>query len=160
MSTLIKSRPLVSRFLDDDSTLFPRSFFDDDRLLSPTRLFNTPFFRKAEEEMTLPAVNIQEHDKHFDIELAAPGYKKDDLHVEVNEGMLTISSEKKQESAEEKKNYTRKEFSYSSFRRSFALPENVDADSLKAKFADGVLKLTINKVKELPKKNGKSIKID
>ena len=160
MSKLMKSRPLVTRFLDDDSTLFPRSFFDDERLLPSARLFNTPFFRSAEEEMTLPAVNIKEHDKQFVIELAAPGYTKEDLHVEVDEGMLTISSAKKQESAEEKKGYTRKEFSYSSFRRSFALPENVDADSLKAKFADGVLKLTINKVKELPKKNGKTITID
>lgn len=160
MSNLIKNRPLVSRFLDDDTSIFPRSFFDDDRFLAPTRLFNTPFFRKAEEEMTLPAVNIKERDKQFEIELAAPGYKKEDLQVEVHDGLLTISSEKKQESEVEKQNYARKEFSYSTFRRSFALPEHVDADSLKAKFADGVLKLTINKVKELPKKNGKTIKID
>ncbi len=159
MTTLIKRRPLVSRFLDDDTGGFPGNFFADDNFLSPARMFNTPFWRDRE-EMTIPAVNIKEQNDHFEVELAAPGYKKDDLQVHVEDGMLTISSEREQESDEEKEGYSRKEFSYSSFRRSFALPENADADSLKAKFADGVLKLTIHKRKEMPKKNGRKVKID
>lgn len=160
MTNLLKHRPLISRFFDDDANGFPRSFFDDERFLSPARMFNTPYFRSKGEEMTIPAVNIKEHPKNFTVELAAPGFKKEDLKVNVEDGLLTISSEKKQESEEEKKGYSRKEFSYSSFSRSFSLPENADAESMKARFSDGVLKLTINKKKQLPKKNGRTIAIE
>lgn len=152
MSTLVPSkRSLLSRFFDDDAF----GFFDDDRLM-PSRLFDRPFFK----EVRMPAVNIKDNTDHFAIELAAPGYKKEDLKVTVKDGVLTISSEKKHESEEEKKGYTRKEFSYASFSRGFVLPENADADSLKAKFEDGVLRLTLNKTKALPENKAKEIKID
>ena len=128
---------------------------DDDRFLSPSRLFNRSFMR----ETTLPSVNIKDNHKSFDLELAVPGYKKEDLNVNVKDNVLTISSEKKHESEEEKKGFTRREFSYSSFTRSFVLPDNVDAESIKAHYHDGLLKLTIAKTKELPESKGKEIKI-
>lgn len=156
MSTLVPTRKsLLSRFLDDDVFGFPEGFLDDDRFM-PTRLLDRPFFKG----MDLPAVNIKDNTDHFAIELAAPGYKKDDLKVRVKDGVLTISSERKSESEEEKKGFTRKEWSYASFSRSFVLPENTDADSLKAKFADGVLKLTLKKTKAEAESKPKEIKID
>ena len=156
MSTLVPSRrSLLSRFLDDDAFGFPEGFLDDERF-TPSRLLDRPFFK----DMKMPAVNIKDNTDHFAIELAAPGYRKEDLKVAVKDGLLTISSERKHESEEEKKGYTRKEFSYASFSRSFVLPENTDAESLKANFTDGVLKLTLKKNKAIPENKAREIKID
>jgi HSP20 family protein len=95
---------------------------------------------------TLPAVNIKENEKSFEIEVAAPGFQKQDFKVDIdNNGLLTISAETRQELAEEKANYTRREFSYSSFSRSFNLPENIKQDEIKARYEDGVLHLTMGK---------------
>lgn len=144
MSTLLAPR-----------TLFP-SFFDDDTFSFPNRLFKRPFFQDGE---IMPAVNIKDNTKSFDLEVAAPGYKKEELKVNVEDGVLTISSEKKKESEEEKNGYTRREFNYSSFSRSFQLPQNADADNVKASFVDGVLKLSVPKTKALPEKKGKEVRI-
>src|ERR1041384_2244445 len=121
-------------------------FFDADDL-SLSR-----FFRNE----GMPAVNIYETDKNFEVELAAPGLEKKDFKVAVENGVLTISAEKKEEKEETKKNYTRKEFSYNSFSRSFTLPDNVKEDDIKAHYEDGVLKLnlakktvTVSKAKEI-----------
>jgi HSP20 family protein len=99
------------------------------------------FFRKD----WIPAVNVSETDKSYDIELAAPGLKKEDFHIKVENGVLTISSEKKTEKETKEKNYTRKEFNYSSFSRSFTLPENVKEDGIKASYDNGLLKLNVVK---------------
>jgi len=102
----------------------------------------------------VPAVNIKESDTHFDIEVAAPGKSKDDFSIEIDHQVLTISSEKKSETEEKdsKGNYTRREFSYSSFRRSFTLPESVNSDSIKAIYENGILNVTLPKKEEaLPK---------
>jgi HSP20 family protein len=156
MSTLIPTRKsLLSRFFDDDAFQFPEGFLGDGRSM-PSRLFDRSFLK----EMSVPAVNIKDNSDHFAIELAAPGFKKEDLKVDLKDGVLTISSEKKQESEEEKKGYTRKEWSYASFSRSFVLPDNADADSLKAKFDDGVLKLSLKKTKVEPESKAREIKID
>ncbi len=93
----------------------------------------------------VPAVNVSETEKTYDIELAAPGLRKDDFHVKVADGLLTISSEKKSEKETKDKNYTRKEFNYSSFSRSFTLPENAKEDDIKANYENGVLRLSIVK---------------
>ncbi|MCW5898403.1 MAG: Hsp20/alpha crystallin family protein [Flavobacteriales bacterium] len=155
MSTLIPTRKsLLSRFFDDDAFGFPEGFLDDDRFM-PARLFERPFFK----EMKMPAVNIQDNTDHFAIDLAVPGFKKDDLKVQLKDGVLTISSERKAEHEEEKKGYTRKEWSFASFSRAFVLPENTDADSLKAKYDDGVLKLTLKKTKAATESKAKEIKI-
>lgn len=110
-------------------------FFDNDRF------FDADWLRKQ----SVPAVNVKESEKAFEIELAAPGLAKKDFEITVDKGMLTISCEKKEEKEEKEKNYTRKEFSYSSFSRSFTLPENVNEEDVKAYYEDGILKLQIAK---------------
>lgn len=107
----------------------------------------------------IPSVNITEGDKNFKIELAAPGFEKKDFKIETDNGMLTISSEKEKEDKEESENYKRREFSYSSFRRSFQLPENSLQDKIEAKYENGVLKLTLPKKEVTVSKPKKEIKI-
>lgn len=110
---------------------------------------------------TLPAVNVKETAETFEVEMAAPGMKKEDFKVELNNNILTISSEQRNEREEkEKDNYTRKEFSYQSFQRSFQLSrEAVDADNIKAKYENGVLHLTIPKREEVKQKPSRLINI-
>ena len=93
----------------------------------------------------LPAVNVSESDKSYDIELAAPGMRKNDFKVKVENGVLTISAEREEEKKEKEKNYTRREYNFNSFSRSFTLPENAKEDDIKAQYQDGVLKLTVAK---------------
>lgn len=100
----------------------------------------------------MPAVNIKDNTEGFELELAVPGMKKDDFTVEIDNDVLTISSEIKTENEDKNENYTRKEFSYSSFKRAFTLPETVDGSKIDAKYEDGILKLTLPKKQEaLPK---------
>lgn len=124
-----------------------RFFADDD------------FFNKWWREDRLPAVNVAETEKEFKVEVAAPGMKKDDFKVEVKEGVLYISAEAKTEKEEKEDNYMRKEFSYSSFKRSFYLPENVKDDAIVANYKDGILYLTLPKVKVDKKEKIKKIEI-
>lgn len=99
-----------------------------------------------------PAVNIKDNEKTYEVEVAAPGMKKEDFEVKVDNGVLRISAAKEEEKEEKEENYTRREFSYNTFTRSFVLPENVDADDVKAKYTDGILHLTMKKKKiEAPK---------
>ena len=105
-----------------------------------------------------PAVNIADNEGNYEIEVAAPGIKKDDFKVTVEKGLLTISGQTENEKEEKKKNYTRKEFSSKSFTRSFTLPANVTEEDVNAKYDNGVLKLTLKKtLKEAPKKKEISI---
>ncbi len=110
---------------------------------------------------TLLAINVKETPESFVVEMAAPGMKKEDFKVELNNNVLTISSEQKTEH-EDKDNdkYTRKEFSYQSFQRSFQLSrEAVDADKIQAKYENGVLHLTIPKREEVKQKPSRLINI-
>ena len=96
--------------------------------------------------MNVPAVNIRDNEDSFTVELAAPGKKKEDFNIELDNDVLTISSEQKQEStSEEKGKFTRREFSYSSFTRSFTLPETADNDKIGANYENGVLTIEIPK---------------
>jgi len=113
-----------------------RDFFDADNF------FNTSWLS---ERNGYPAVNIAEKDNEYDIELAAPGFKKEDFHIRVSDDVLTISAETKNEIKEEDKEYTRKEYGYNSFSRSFRLPDNVKDDAINAKYEDGMLKLALPK---------------
>ncbi|WP_422860485.1 Hsp20/alpha crystallin family protein [Flagellimonas sp. S174] len=100
----------------------------------------------------LPAVNIRENEAGFELELAVPGAKKEDFKVEVDNELLTISSEGKTENVETKENFTRKEFAYTAFKRAFTLPETVDGSKIDATYEDGILKLALPKKEEaLPK---------
>ena len=117
--------PSFSSLMDD--------FFTDD--FSPS-FATTSFF---------PQANIEETDKAFKLELAIPGQSKEDINVEVDNGLLTISAEKEESKEEKEKNYTRKEYNYSSFRRSFSLPENVESDKIEASYENGILILVAPK---------------
>ena len=109
---------------------------------------------------SLPAVNVKETKDEYFIEVAAPGMAKDDFKISLHNNVLTVSSEKKEEKNEEKQNYTRKEFSYQSFQRSFTVPENnVDNDKIEAAYSDGILKITLPKREEVKPKPLREIKI-
>ncbi len=127
-----------------DSDLFPSlgRFFDD--------FFNSSFPDLAKRDFnaegsTMPAVNVRETDDTFELEVATPGMQKDDFNVEVNDSIMSISGEKKVSNEDQDDNYTRREFSYQSFRREFALPENVDGEKIHAKYDDGILRITLPK---------------
>lgn len=110
---------------------------------------------------TIPAVNIRETKDDFEVEMAAPGMKKEDFRIELDGNLLTISSEMKRDSeTKESAQYTRREFSYQSFQRSFTLPkEVVDSEKINARYENGVLLLQIPKKEEVKPKPPKMITI-
>lgn len=112
---------------------FFRDFFDADAIIN--RAFGN----------SLPAANIAENDQSYSIELAVPGFTKNDFKVKVQDNILTVSAETKMEKMEEQKTYKRREYDFSSFSRSFTLPENVKDDSIVAKYDNGMLKLDLPK---------------
>ncbi|MBP2281982.1 HSP20 family protein [Flavobacterium sp. CG_23.5] len=113
----------------------------------------------------LPSVNLKETDNKLEVELAAPGLKKEDFKIEIDNNMLMISSEKEEEEEEEeeetrkKGNYVRKEFNYQSFYRSFYLPEYLDENKIEATYKDGILHVEIAKINGSMKKTHKTIAI-
>src|SRR6056297_2089533 len=122
-------------------TLFDH-FFDNELMNWSNRNYSTT-------NTTLPSVNIKEDEEAFHVEMAAPGLEKKDFKVELNNNMLTISSEKEEEHEEnEDEQFTRKEFNYQSFNRSFTLPETVESNKIKAKYENGILKVDIPKKEE------------
>ena len=106
-----------------------------------------------------PAANIIENNDAFVLDLAVPGMKKDDFKVNLDNDLLTISIEKKDEKSDEKVNYTRKEFSYNAFSRSFSLPESIDAEKIKAEYNEGILSINLPKKDEAKIIKNKEIKI-
>jgi HSP20 family protein len=145
MSTLVKSKksqfPSLRSMMDD--------FWDTDRF------FAKPFFNGE----SLPAVNIRDAKNHYEVEVAAPGFKKDDFKITTEKGLLIISAETSIEKEEEKNDYTRKEFSYSSFTRSFSLPDDVEEDGINAKYRDGLLSIDLKKSGKSAT-NKKEVKVD
>jgi len=125
-------------------------FFND-------RVFNG--FNSSYQNSTSPAVNIEEGDKEFTIEVAVPGLSRKDFRIEVEDDVLTISSEDQHKKEEKKRNYTRREFSYHSFKRSFQLPETIDQDQIKASHESGVLNITLPKKDEVVQKAPKQIEV-
>lgn len=130
-----------------------------DRILND-RLMEWETSNFSSTNTSLPAVNIKETNNEFVIELAAPGMSKKDFTINFQHNVLTISSEKKEEKDERKENYTRKEFSYQSFQRSFTVPENsVIGDKIGAKYDDGVLNIILPKREEVKPQPMREIKI-
>ncbi len=95
-----------------------------------------------------PAVNIAETENEFEVELAVPGLKKEDFKINLEKNVLTVSAEKKAEEVNETKKYSKREYSYNSFTRSFTLPQSADQNKIEADYTDGILKLTIAKKEE------------
>lgn len=109
---------------------------------------------------TIPSVNIKENENEFEVEMAAPGMTKDDFKIELNNSVLTISSEKQNENqSKEGENITRREFSYQSFSRSFTLPVIVETDKITAKYENGLLRVYIPKKEEAKPKPLKQIMV-
>ncbi|MFN0256341.1 Hsp20/alpha crystallin family protein [Pedobacter ureilyticus] len=104
----------------------------------------------------MPHVNILETENSYKIELAVPGLTKEDFKIELKKDNLSVWAEKKVEQTEEQKNYTRREFQYNSFARSFVLPEGIDAEKINAEYLNGILNITIGK-KEQAKDEHKEI---
>ena len=140
-----------------NGNLFPRVVND---LLDRETLFSPDIFDNAWDfSVKVPSANITENHKDYKIEVAAPGLEKKDFKIELENRMLTISSEKEEEKKEENKNFKRREFSYSSFSRSFQLPEEVLADKIDAKYENGILRLSVPKKEVTISKPKKEIKI-
>lgn len=109
---------------------------------------------------TLPSVNIRESQDGYEVEMAVPGFTKKDFKIELNHDELTISSEKKVESEnKDDERFTRREFSYQSFCRTFTLPHTVEADKINAKYENGILRVSIPKKEEAKPKPPKQISI-
>jgi HSP20 family protein len=125
-----------------------------------SNLFDDDFFPVlTNRTSSMPAVNIREDEKNYFLDLAIPGMDKKDLKIDINEDVLTISSETKNETEENRDGYKRKEFSYSSFCRSFFIPENVEKENIEANYKDGILSVALPKQKEEKNKITKEIKI-
>jgi HSP20 family protein len=96
----------------------------------------------------VPAVNVTENAKEYNVSLAAPGLKKDDFRIDIEGNMLTVSSEKDESKEEKEEKYTRKEYSYSSFSRSFTLPDDVRQEAVDASYKDGLLIIRLPRKEE------------
>jgi HSP20 family protein len=101
--------------------------------------------------LSVPAVNVHEDKDNFILSVAAPGLKKSDFNIDVDGNLLTISSEKEENKEEKDARYTRKEYNYSSFSRTFTIPEEVKQDKIEAEYENGVLKVTLPKKEEAKK---------
>jgi HSP20 family protein len=120
--------------------------------------FDNDFMPKA--NATAPAINVKESDKAYIVELAAPGMKKDDFQVHVNEeGNLVIKMESKHEDEEKNTRYLRREFSYSKFEQALILPDDVDKEQIAARVDNGVLTVDLPKIVEEKPKVARQINI-
>ncbi|GAA0746299.1 hypothetical protein GCM10009431_22480 [Gaetbulibacter jejuensis] len=109
--------------------------------------------------ITLPKVNIKETADAYYVEMAVPGLKKSDFQIDLDNQVLSISTEVKQENEQKEANYTRREFGYSSFKRTFTLPETVDEDKIQASYTEGILNIHLPKKEEAKQKPARTIKI-
>jgi len=128
-----------------------RSPFDELEIF--TNFFNDkPFFNDFRKLENTPKINIKENEKDFQVEVSAPGYKKEDFKLNVEKDILTLSVEKSQTTEDKKDSYYRKEFSQSSFQKSFSLNDEINKEKINASYNNGILYITLEKKeKELPK---------
>ena len=108
---------------------------------------------------SVPAVNIKETENDYKIEVAAPGLTKEDFKLDVEDNVLTVSTQKESKNEEKNENFTRKEFSFSSFERTFTLPKTIDAENISANYQDGVMVITLPKRKDAKSKTTKTIPV-
>ncbi len=142
MSTLIKN---TNHYPGAFNSFFGKDLMDE--------LFAPAFVGSA------PAVNVVENEEGYRIEVAAPGLQKSDFKLNLNHNRLTISAQKEEKGEEKKEKYTRREFSYSSFQRTFTLPTTVDGEKIEAAYTDGILQVQLPKKEEAKVKPQRSIEI-
>lgn len=110
------------------------------------------------EDNWLPAINVKENMNNFDIEVAAPGFSKDDFEVTITDDILNISAENEKMTKEKEEDYSRQEFYYNSFKRSFTLPKSIDfSKKIKAKYENGVLRVHLDKLDILKSEEHKKV---
>lgn len=144
--TLKRNLPSLLADWPTPSSLFGLDLFDEFNL--PSRL-----------GITVPSANVIESPKEYKIELAAPGMERKDFNLQVENHCLTISAEKKEEKKETEGDFTRREYSFNSFTRSFTLPENIKEGEIDAKYENGILKVHVPKMKETPVKATRKIAV-
>jgi len=142
------------KLLKSNSNMFPSVFSD---LFEMDKFFDN--FPAWNSETWLPATNIKEDEKSYGIELAVPGMKKEDIALEVENSLLTVSGTSTEEKKEEKDSYLRREYKSNAFTRSFSLPDNANDESITSHYEDGILKIIIEKKETVAKKDKKSIAI-
>ncbi|GGZ81308.1 Hsp20/alpha crystallin family protein [Algibacter mikhailovii] len=135
--------PTLSNWLDD--------IFNRDLPSVFTSNFNTG--------ITLPKVNIKESADDFTVEMTVPGLKKSDFQIDIDNQVLSISTETKEENEHKEEHYTRREFGYSSFKRTFTLPESVNDEKINASYNEGILSILLPKKEEAKQKPARSIEI-
>jgi HSP20 family protein len=132
---------MLPSVLSRRNSAVPRNFVDE--------FFNDSFLPKFFDwnfdSANTPAVNVEENDKEYLIDVAAPGLDKQDFKVNIDDNVLTISSKKEVKNEENRDGYLRREFNYTSFSRAFTLPENTDSSKIKASHKNGILSITIPK---------------
>lgn len=140
--------------------------FSPARRMFPSALLETipSFFEDAfngkDFASFVPSVNISENEKEWNLEVSAPGFSKEDFKINLEKEVLTISAEHKTETTKDEKNYTRREFSYGSFSRSFRIKENaVDVEKIAAAYENGILSLSLPKKEVAPEKTATEIRI-
>ncbi len=142
----------IVRFSNQMPSMFDRLFEND--------MFDWTTRNYSSTNTTLPAVNIKEDENGYEVEMSVPGFDKNDFKIELNNSLLTISSDKKVENeSKEGQCFTRKEFSYQSFSRSFTLPRIVDGEKIEAKYENGILTVMIPKKEDSKPKPIKQIEI-
>ena len=141
---------MLARINRNYSPVYWDDFFND-------RVFNS--FNGAKSHRKSPAVNIVEEDKEFRIEVALPGLARKDFHIEVEQDVLTLSSAEQEQKEEKQENYTRREFGYNGFKRSFQLPDTIDQDRIQAKYKDGMLTIMLVKKEEVLQKAPRQIEV-
>lgn len=146
--SIIKYRPMgMSKTFDD--------FFDN--------FFNRGLgeMMGADNFLSAPSVNIRDEEDQYTLEMAAPGLSKEDFSIEIDKGYLVVSAEKEvsNEENDDNRKYTRREFNYTRFSRSFQLPDTVNEEAIEAKYNDGILSIHLPKVEEAKKLPAKSIEI-
>lgn len=131
------------------------------------RLFRNDYLDLWNQDVTetIPSINITEEKNNYVVEMAAPGLKKEDFNIDVDKDLITISCEKESESRsgdgkDNNGSYSRREYNYSSFSRSFTLPENADGQKIKAKYTDGILRMEIAKNEDSQKSKTQKIKVE
>ncbi len=129
--------------------------FFDNRFWN-TGLMESPFWNGKNME---PALNIKETDDDFEIEMAAPGFAKKDFEINIEDGCLNITAEKEHSDEQNEENFTRREFSYSSFQRSLQLPDSVKDEDIKANYNDGILSFKLAKKEEAKKMPPRKVEI-
>lgn len=149
----------MKTLMKTNTTMFPaipsllNNFIQDDWLDSTLSKLRTG-------SATLPAANIRETNEDYRIELAAPGMRKDDFKIELNRDVLTIAAELETKNESELDEYTRREFSYEAFQRSFTLPENrINGERITARYEDGILEIVVPKRDEVKAKPARQISI-